>query len=86
MRVGQRIRDRRLAAGWSQGQLARKLPGHVEGTTVSRWELGKSWPSYPNVMALAKVFDITEEELLCIDVPKQPKQRRKSPRATATNH
>jgi transcriptional regulator with XRE-family HTH domain len=67
VRVGQRIRNRRLAAGWSQGALARQLPGHVEGGIVSRWELGKSWPSYPNMKALADIFGITEEELIAGD-------------------
>jgi len=62
--VGARIRQRRQAAGWSQNGLARKLPGHIDGSTVSRWELGKSWPTYPNLRALAKVFGISEEELI----------------------
>lgn len=77
VRVGRRIRARRLAAGWSQTGLARKLPGHIEGTTISRWELAKSWPAYANVLALAKVFGITEEQLISEDLPKPPATTRK---------
>jgi transcriptional regulator with XRE-family HTH domain len=64
-RVGERVRARRLAATLSQGQLARKLPGTVEGSQVSRWERGESFPSYANLLALARAFGVSEELLLC---------------------
>lgn len=64
-RVGGRIRDRRVALGMSQGQLARKLPGTVEGSQVSRWERGESFPTYANVIALARALGVSEEVLLC---------------------
>jgi transcriptional regulator with XRE-family HTH domain len=85
VRVGARIRQRRQAAGLSQNGLARKLPGNIDGSTVSRWELGKSWPTYPNLRALAKVFGISEEELIAGHVsgpdtvdPTPPQRRRTS--------
>jgi transcriptional regulator with XRE-family HTH domain len=43
-RVGARILEARLAKGWSQAELARHLPGKVDGPSVSRWELGKVYP------------------------------------------
>lgn len=64
-RVGARIRQRRLEAGLSQPQLARQLPGIVESGTVSRWERGRQHLSIRNVVALADIFDVAEEEILC---------------------
>jgi transcriptional regulator with XRE-family HTH domain len=49
----------------SQGQLARKLPGNVEGSQVSRWERAESFPTYANVIALARALGVSEEVLLC---------------------
>ena len=54
-----------MAAGLSQGQLARKLPGDMEGGQVSRWERGESFPTYANVLALARALEVSEEALLC---------------------
>jgi transcriptional regulator with XRE-family HTH domain len=78
-RVGGRIRDRRTALGLSQGQLARKLPGTVEGSQISRWERGESFPTYANVIALARAMDVSEELLLCgceSDEAHRPQQSR----------
>ncbi len=64
-RVGQRLRKRRIDAGLSQGELARKLPGKLEGGQISRWERGESFPTYANVLALARALGVSEEKLLC---------------------
>ena len=65
-RVGARIRARRVELGSSQGGLARKLPGGVaEGSQISRWERGDSFPSYASVLALARALGVSEELLLC---------------------
>ena len=64
-RVGGRIRERRAIAGLSQGQLARRLPGTVEGGQISRWERGESFPTYANLLALARALRVSEELLLC---------------------
>lgn len=63
-RVGGRLRRRREAAGLTQAQLARRLPGTIEGSQVSRWERGASWPAYASIVALARAFGVTEEALL----------------------
>lgn len=68
-RVGERLRRRREAAGLTQKQLARKLPGEMEGGQISRWERGESFPTYANVLALAHALGLTEEELLLEDEP-----------------
>lgn len=77
-RVGGRIRDRRAALEMSQGQLARKLPGTVEGSQISRWERGESFPTYANVLALARAFNVSEELLLCGCEPNETHRPRRS--------
>lgn len=64
-RVGARIAARRQEAGLTQGQLGRQLPGEPGEGQVSRWERGESFPSYRYLTALARVFGISEEALLC---------------------
>ena len=64
-RVGSRIRRRRELEGLSQQALAFKLKGSVDVGQVSRWERGLSFPSLAHLNALARAFEISEEELLC---------------------
>lgn len=82
-RVGDRIKVRRTAAGLSQSELARKLPGdRIEGGQVSRWERGEMFPTYANLLALARALGCSEELLLCgcgEEHPKQSQRRRKTP-------
>jgi transcriptional regulator with XRE-family HTH domain len=80
-RVGARIRAQRKELGLSQSGLARRLPGAVETVTVGRWERGESFPNYDNLSALAKVFGLTEEQLLTLPISKSRKSPRKPPRA-----
>ena len=69
VRLGERLRRRREIAQLTQSQLARKLPGQMDGGQISRWERGESFPTYANLLALARALGITEEELLAEDVP-----------------
>ena len=46
----------------SQEELAEKVG--VSRQTLSKWETGASDPSTSNLIALAKLFDISAEELL----------------------
>ena len=52
----------RKQRGWTQTELADKLG--VTNQAVSKWESGASDPSTTNLMALAKLFGTTAEELL----------------------
>ena len=63
-RIGMRLLERRMAAGVSQARLARLLPGTVEAAQISRWERGESFPTYANVLALARALDISEDALI----------------------
>ena len=61
--IGCRIRDLRLARGWSQSDLARRT-GLASRSVVSFYELGDRYPSYETLLRLADVFDVTTDYLL----------------------
>ena len=64
----QKILAHRKRMGLSQEELAARLG--VSRQAVSKWELGTSTPDPSNIVALAKLFGITTDELL-MDEPQQ---------------
>lgn len=56
-RVGRRIKKARLDRKWSQRELAERLPGKVDGPSVSRWERGITYPEQ-YLSHLAQVFEV----------------------------
>lgn len=56
------IKARRLEAGLTQAQLAKKL--NVDQTAVSRWESGETKPLKKYHKKLAKTLGCTVDELL----------------------
>ena len=60
--IGERIQTLRKAGGLSQEELAGRTG--VSRQAVSKWESGASEPSTSNLLALAKLFEISAEELL----------------------
>lgn len=54
--IGEQIRERRLAAGMSLGQLASKV--HLTAAAVRSWERGESFPDSSIHGALAEVLDL----------------------------
>lgn len=52
----------RVAAGWSQEFVARQL--NVSRQTVIDWERGKYIPNALKAIQIAKLFDVTVEELM----------------------
>jgi putative transcriptional regulator len=54
-----RVRDWREQAGWSQGELARRLS--VSRQTVNAVETDKYDPSLPLALRMAKLFAVPEE-------------------------
>ena len=62
MILADKIIEERKRNGWSQEELADQLG--VSRQAVSKWEKGQSDPSTTNLIALAKIFDITPEEML----------------------
>lgn len=62
MNIGERILLHRKRLGLSQEELAARLG--VSRQAVSKWELGVSTPEPENIIALARIFGITTDELL----------------------
>ena len=61
-RLGEVVKQHRLNCKMTQEFVADTLG--VSRQAVSKWESGASAPSTTNLMALAKVFDVSAEELL----------------------
>ena len=64
-----RVRDRREACGWSQGELARRLG--VSRQTINAVETDKYDPSLPLALRMAKLFAVPVDQLF-IDHWEQP--------------
>ena len=62
MTLGQRLQKARKESGLSQEELAEQLG--VSRQAVSKWENGVSDPSTSNLIALAKLYGLSAEELL----------------------
>ena len=60
--LGEVLKQHRLNCKMTQEFVAETLG--VSRQAVSKWESGASAPSTMNLMALAKVFDVSAEELL----------------------
>jgi putative transcriptional regulator len=66
----QNLRRHRIANGLKQIDLAVKLG--VEPPTVSRWEKGVALPSEDKIVALAKLFKISTQDLAGKKMPSDP--------------
>ena len=60
--IGDKIRELRTRSNLTQADLG-KLVG-VSMQAVSKWENGTAEPSTSNLLALAKLFNVSAEELL----------------------
>ena len=59
------LRDRRNASGITQANVASRL--NVTPQTVSKWERGLSVPDLDNLIELAKLLNVSVDELICTD-------------------
>ncbi|RRK11486.1 helix-turn-helix domain-containing protein [Lactiplantibacillus garii] len=64
--VGQKIKEQRGQRAWSQQELAEQL--NVTRQTVSKWELGKSYPDLEGLVALTQLFEVSADCLLGLTV------------------
>ena len=62
MMLKDRLKKMREEHGLSQAALADRL--HVTRQAVSKWENGTSDPSTVNLLALAKLYGVSADELL----------------------
>ncbi|MEO7623378.1 MAG: helix-turn-helix transcriptional regulator [Gallionella sp.] len=59
--TNERIKQARGEQGWSQAELARRIP--VTQPSVAEWESGRKAPSMKNLMRLAQLLDVGFEWL-----------------------
>ena len=62
MTLGEKIKERRTAHGLTQEMLAQEMG--VSRQAVAKWESGQSAPSSEKLIALAKLFHISLDELI----------------------
>ena len=60
-RFGERLKEQRKAASFTQADLAEKLNIHLQ--TVSKWERGISEPDISQLGELAQALGVTLEKL-----------------------
>lgn len=60
-----RLKDHRVAQGWSQGELARRLG--VSRQTINAVETDKYDPSLPLALRMAKLFAVSVPDLFIDD-------------------
>ena len=63
--IAEKIKKLRVARGWSQAELARRLG--VTRNGVNSWEQGLSMPSPACLVELARVFSVSTDYLLGIE-------------------
>ena len=63
--IGENIRRLRVEKGMTQKELADKL--FVTAQAVSRWENGEVEPSVSTISAIAKIFEVSGDEILGIE-------------------
>lgn len=62
MEIGQKLKEKRTAAGISQGALAEKIG--VSRQTVSSWENNHSYPDIGSILKLSDLYGVSLDELL----------------------
>ena len=67
--IGDRIKQLREQAGYSQAVLAKKLS--VTRSSVNAWESGLSAPTAIYLIELAKLFHVSSDFILGLDTSKQ---------------
>ena len=80
--IGARIAKLRQHAGLSQSQLARFL--HIAPASVAQYEIGKNRPSLERLVELARVLQVTTDELLGVrPLAKADRQAKAAARAAS---
>ena len=62
MTFGEKVQRLRKQQGWSQEELAERIP--ISRQAVSKWESGAAVPDVENVVALGKLFGVSTDYLL----------------------
>lgn len=66
MEISTKIKQRRIAAGLSQEELAEQL--FITRQTLSNWETGKTYPDINSLLRLSAAFHVSLDELVKGDI------------------
>ena len=69
--IGEKIKELRINNKMTQKDLAERL--YVTAQAVSRWENGEVEPSLSTLVEIAKIFNVSTDELLNINVSREEK-------------
>ena len=75
--LGETLKQRRIDCNMTQEYVAEAM--NVSRQAVSKWETGTSEPSTANLLALAKLYGVSAEELLKIDNKEIPIDNKETP-------
>lgn len=70
MPLGERIRQLRKEAGWSQAELADKIG--ADAGRVNKYEAGRMAPAADTLVHLAEVLNVSIDYLLIDSIPRRP--------------
>lgn len=70
MVLGERVKQLRKEAGWSQGDLGGRIG--TDSQRVSRYENGRITPSVDALVRIAEALDVSIDYLLVEDAPRRP--------------
>lgn len=62
MTIGRKLKQARLKKELTQENVANIL--NVSRTTISNWEIGRSYPDLESVVALSDLYNISLDEIL----------------------
>lgn len=62
MKLGDKLKEKRLDAGLTQKELADTL--HVSRQTISSWEVGRTFPDLTILVTLSDIYDIPLDDLV----------------------
>ncbi|MEG0372841.1 MAG: helix-turn-helix transcriptional regulator [Enterococcus sp.] len=65
MKISKKIKEERLSKEWTQEQLAEEIL--VSKRTITNWETGKTIPDIESVIRLAKLFQLSLDDLMLED-------------------
>ena len=79
MEFNEKLQELRNSKGLTQQELAEKL--YVSRTAISKWELGRGYPSIDSLREIAKFFSITVDELIspreALDIAEKDEEQKK---------
>lgn len=62
MDIGSRLKKHRLAKGFTQEDVAKKL--NVSRATISSWETGRTFPDIEKIVYLSNLYDLSLDQLI----------------------